>query len=393
MLLSYLTWFSVELLHEYFNKDTFNSCSIVPTEDTKSYFSGSNMLVRFIGNKLYVLVKEENKKPFSSVDRNKVFRFYVKCNDPVFFNYSNVKAGSGIYYFSNLANNEVNTELPLSLPPADYNGGTEYQVGALVTNGGTHNQFECLQKSTGVPLNNTSIWLPRADIQFVADTSLLKLKQAPYRYTFPSATLIKQATITVKGFKVNGTSLTEYEVLKNEQIFPNPVSEIQVDTTLLSYGRYKISIDAITATDAVFTSEEIIYYDLSAKQMPAFAVIEIFNYLPYTDAYGMLNNLGEIKETNYTIHFANRYALWKYIAQSTNVNNVTGAGSFTQAGQVFTSNNRLAFKQIPDDTIELSLDNGPPTVQAPFPSPCVLKSEKEADGTIKNFYTEVYLNY
>jgi hypothetical protein len=393
MILSYLTWFSVELLHEYFNKDTLNVCSIVPAEETKQNFNGSNMLMRFIGNKLYVLVKEENKKPFSPVDNNRLFRFYIKCNDPAFFNYSNIKTGRGIYYLSNLAANEVNTELSLSLPPADYDPLTEYQVGTMVTDTGTHNVFECLQKNTGVPLNDTDTWVPRADTQFVADSSLMPLRQTPYRFTFPLATTVKKVTITINGFKVNGTTLTEYEVLKTEQVFPNAVSEVQADITALSYGRYKVSVDAITSADAVFTTEEFIYYDLPAKQMAAIAVIEIFNHLPDTDAYSMVNNLGEIKETNYTIRFANRYALWKYIAQTTNINAVTGAGGFTQIGPVFISNNHLAFKQIPDDTIELALDTGPPTVKAPFPSPSVLKSEKEADGSIKNFYTEIYLNY
>lgn len=398
MVLSYLTLFSVELLHLYCNKTVLVDCSILPSEETKQYFNGSNLLFRFVDNRLYALITEFEKKPFVPLEANRIFRFYIKCNNPSFFNYTNIEAGSSaLYYFSNLANNG-GAELNLSQPIADYAVDKDYLVGDFARESGTENTLENIRKGRAFPLNDPSAWIPRGTQQFVTGDDLIRSLSGSYRYLFASPTTVKEATITIRGFHITGATLTEYDALVIERWFPVPVAEIQADLSTLPFGKYKIVIKATTSTDSLFTDEELIYYDLTAKKLSALGVIEIFNHLPYTDTYSLLNDHGDIKETAYVIRFANRNALWKYITQTTNVSNIISGVpglNFIKDGNVFTSDKPIEFKQFPDDSFMLEFSgSGPPNpVKASYPSPALLKCEKEMDGTIKNYFSEIHLNY
>lgn len=404
MLLSYRILFSIQLLHEYFNRDIFSDCTLIPSDETATFFSGNNLLQKNIENNLIVLLKDDNGKPYSPIDVNRVFRFYLKNSNADLFNYSNLDDSLGkgnLLYLSNLADNQPANDLNLSAKIADYDSGHFYQVGDFAKDTGSNNIYECIQKGTGNdPLVvNSAFWILRGTKRFVSSADLVMLSPVSFRYTFSSA--IKKYTAKVKGFKVSGTSLVEYDALKVEQIFPDEVFDVVIDLSLLPFGKYKIVLQGVTAANADINDIKIIYYDANANRQGIIGIVEIFNFLPAVNAYSMIDAAGNIKETaSYVIHFANRNAIWKYITQTTNVTaieivpSVPGL-SFTQNSKTFTSNKPIQLKQIPDNSFVLEFSNSSPPdpVKASFPSPSVMKCEKDVDGNIKSFFTEIYINY
>jgi hypothetical protein len=399
MMLSYHTLFSIELLHEYFNKDIFSDCTIMPSNDTAKYFLGDNLLQRFFTNRLFVLAKDNGGKPYTLLDINRVFRFYINCKNQNLFNYSNLdqRVGKGQFlYFSNLANNKIGTELNLSAAIPQYNAATIYQVGDFTKDGITENIFESTQQGSGHALNETDFWQPRATKRFVSGADVIRQSSNSFRYSFSSP--VKKSKATVKGYKVSGTTLVEYDVLIFEQFYPDAVKDILIDLTPLTYGKYKIVLEATTDTDVILNDEVPVYFDVNAVQTGIIGVIEIFSHLDSANDYSLLDNTGVMKQIKYSIRFANRNALWKYITQTTNitdiVTNVAGL-SFAKASKIFTSNKPIQLKQIPDNSFVLTFSNSSPPdpVKASYPSPTVMKCEKNPDGTIKNFFTEIYINY
>src|SRR4051812_22475102 len=117
MTLSYKILFSVQLLHEYFNKEIFTDCTIIPAAETGQGFQGNNLLMRFIKDQLYILIKEEGNKPDPPLDAANVFRFYLVCTNHDLFNYSNIDPALSkgrLLYLSNLADNKVGSDLNLT---------------------------------------------------------------------------------------------------------------------------------------------------------------------------------------------------------------------------------------------------------------------------------------
>lgn len=409
MLLSYRILFSVQLLHEYFNKDVFSDCSLIPSDETAEFFNGSSILQKFLSNSLFVMLKDDGSgKPYSPVNTERIFRFYLKNSNPNLFNYSNLDSNLGkgqLLYFSNLANNNPATDLNLSAPIASYDATVFYSVGDFAKDPGGDNIFECIQKGMGNdPLApNTTFWVPRNTARFVSSTDLAVQSPASFRYSFSSS--VKKYTATVKGFKVSGVSLVEYDAFTIEQFFPNPVTEIMINLSVLPFGRYKIALQGTTVTDAMLNDSKTIYYDANTSRQGIIGVIEIFNFLPPANAYSMVDGAGIIKEIKYTIHFANRNAIWKYITETTvaDTNHVTNIGtgvvgltfSHDIDFHVFTSNKPIQLKQIPDNSFVLEFSNSSPPdpVKASFPSPSLIKCEKDIDGSIKNFFTEIHINY
>lgn len=398
MLLSYRTLFSIELLHEYFNKDVFSDCIIEPSNDTAKYFAGDTLLQRFF-NRFIVLAKDNAGKPYTPIDVNRVYRFYLKCANQNLFNYSNLdqRVGKGQFlYLSNLADNKTGSDLNLSAKIPQYNAATNYQVGDIVKEGVSDNIFEAVQQGSGHVLGDANFWQPRSTKRFVSAADVIRQSSNSFRYSFASP--IKKLKATIKGNKVSGTTLVEYDAFSIEQIYPDAVKDILIDLALLSYGKYKIVFEATTDANATLNQEVFVYFDANAIQQGIIGVIEIFSHLGVTNDYTMLDNTGMIKEVKYSIRFANRSALWKYIANTTNVTDiVTGVAglSFIKNSKIFTSNKPIQLKQIPDNSFVLTFSNSSPPdpVKASFPSPAGIKCEKNMDGTIKNFFTEIHINY
>jgi hypothetical protein len=405
MSVSYKTWFSINIVHEFFNSGIITDCLIEPTADTfQIFFNGTTWLQRFISNTFYVLVKaDENGAPALSVPADQFFRFYITCNNSLFFNYTNIDARIGkgyILYLSNLANNKVGSMLNLSAPiPAFtiYPGGYTFFPGDLVTDT-SGNVCECILQSTGNLPNDTSHWLVRSNKQYVSSLDIIRVSAANYKSVFADS--INSLTATVKGFKVSGNAVVEYNVFVTNQLFNNAVNNVQVDLSSLPAGRYKISLSAIKASDnSVINKDEIIYYDAAIGFKKAIGVVEIFNCVSTADNYALQQNGSNIiNETSYVISFANRAAWWNYIARTgvvTGINSTIAGLHFDRDAvnnQLFISSAPLRFVQQFTDAPFTVLGPSPPSV-IPWPSPNVLKTEKDINGATTKIFTETYLNY
>jgi hypothetical protein len=405
MTVNYKIWFSINVLHEFFNANNFTDCSIEPSADTvQTFFNGTTWLQRIINSNIYVLIKADNSGlPALPVATDKFFRFYLTCNNSLFFNYTNIDARIGkgyILYLSNLAENKVDSLLNLSVPvPAftGYAGSYTFFPGDLVTDS-TGNVCECILQSTGNLPNDTAHWIIRSNKQYVSSADTIRVSAANYQSVFTDD--ISSFSATVKGFKVLGNSVVEYDVLATNQSFSNSVKNVRVDLSSLSAARYKISLSAKKTSDnSIINKEEIIYYDAGIGFKKAIGIIEIFNCLSTTDDYAMQRNGSNIiKETVYIISFANRTAWLNYIARTTAV---TGVGS-TIAGlhinqdalnhQLFVSSAPLQFVQQFNYTPFTILGPSPPPL-IPWPSPGSLKTETDIHGAITKIFTETYLNY
>ena len=406
MTVSYKTWFSIKLIHEFFNHDLITDCSFEPAADTlQNFFTGTNWLQRFIGDTLYVLIREDgNGLPASPVPEDKFFRFYFFCNNPVFFNYTDIdsRLSKGyILYVSNFANNKIDTTLNLSVTIplfSSYPSNNTFYPGDLVTDA-TGIVYECILQSTNNLPTNSSFWLQRSNKQYISSADILRLSPAGYQNTFAAG--ISSLNATVKGLKVAGNILVEYTAFTVQQTFKNPVTNVQLDLSMLQPGRYKIVLSAIKASDnSAINIEETIYYDSVAGLNNAVGVVEIFNCIATTGDYTLQENGSNIiNETVYTISFANRTAWWNYISKT---NAVTGIGAtvsglvFSNSAsneQLFTSNFALPFVKNFDYTPFTVVQAVGPSQIIPWPSPTVLKCETDNLGAITKVFTEVYLNY
>jgi len=403
MTISYKTWFSIELTHDFYNHEIFTDCSLTPAVDTTAaFFTGTKWLQRFSDDTLTVLIKEDGTGlPATQIPTDQFFRFYLTCNVSLFFNYTDIdkRIASGyILYLSNFAGNKAGTTLNLSAPIAlytSYPAGNVFYPGDLVTDAGGI-VYECILQSTNNPPTNTAFWLTRTAKQYVASADLIRLSPTVYKHTF--ADPVSTANITVTGFSVSGNTLASYTAMTVNQTFSDGVTNIQCDLSLLPAARYKVSVSATKKSDnSIINYEEFIYYDPAATFNKALGIVEVFNCIDTTTAYALQQNgTGQILETNYTIGFANRSAWWNYI---TRTNAVTGINA-TIAGLTFSSPGPTLFNASVALPLVKQFDYTPFTVAGitqnpvvPWPSPAILKSEKDASGAINKIFTEIYLNY
>lgn len=405
MTISYKTWFSIKLLHEFFNHGIFTDCMLEPAADTvKNFFTGTTWLQRFISDTLYILVKENGAGvPASPVPADKFFRFYLASSNALFFNYTDIdtRLSKGhILYLSNFADNNIDATLNLSASiPAygSYAAGYTFYPGDLVTEG--TDVYECIFQSTNkLPSANDDFWVKRTSKQYVSLADVLRVSPSVYRTGFTDK--IKSFNATVKGFKVSGNSLVEYDAITTGQTFSQAVNDAQVDLSLLQPGRYKIVISAIKDADnTAINKEEIIYYDPAIGFKRAFGIVEIFNCIDTANDYALQDNTNKILETGYVINFANRTAWWNYITKTetfpgidTDIAGLSFANPDVSHKKLFISNLPLPFvKQF--DYTPFTVSGTSPPKELPWPSPAVLKSEKDSNGAVTKFFTEVYLNY
>jgi len=112
-------------------------------------------------------------------------------------------------------------------------------------------------------------------------------------------------------------------------------------------------------------------------------VVEVFVHLPDTSPFSLLNSSGVVRESSYTIRFANRRAFWKYITPLRKVENILISGAHDQpspftAGSndpaqldqkdFFVSNQPLPLSEVPAQNL-FDLIIGSESRPAPKPDP------------------------
>jgi hypothetical protein len=401
----------VDLLNEYYANFQCKDFSVLASAETAQVMKNHQMMYKTIGNKLVVLAKVQTEagnedKPVAPLSAAIKFLFYLSLNEPLFTTITNLDIDrfrlDQRYYFSNLYQNRSGDLLNLSKPIAEYEGvATTYEPGSLADDG-SGVIYECIQKTTGG--NNTSepaFWFQRGPEQYVSLGDMIQCISRNNR--FQTTTAATKFNIQVYGLD---TATSNYSlpvpITKNTVLSDVATKAVPVDLLELSPGRYKIQIN--TDVFDVFVDDTVIYRNL-------FGVIEIFNHLPATSEFALLDNTGKVKDTlvggnlqwlRFQVKFANRLAFWKYITPRQGVVAITDKTSkyhFEQSPPLpakpdfFQSDMPIPIKETPAKyEVELTKHISDEWPTAPNPDPHVtgMLSRKEPG---KDYYCTIYLNY
>ena len=304
----------VDLLNEHYTNLQCRDFQVMASPETAQVLQNRQMLFKTIGNKLVVLVKVQTEagnedKPVVPMDANTKFLFYMNLKQPLFTTITNLDTDSlrlnQRYYFTNLYQNKTGTSLHLSKKIADYDNAVTYNPGDLADDGGG-TVYECIQRTTGG--HNTSdsdFWFPRETEQYVSSGDMITCIANINRFTTTAAA----TKFAIQVFGLN-TATNQYTlpvaITKNTATSDVATKEVQVDLSELSPGRYKVQIN--TDVFDVFVDDTVIYRNI-------FGIIELFNHLPASSDFSLLDTNGKVKDTlvggnlqwlRYQIRFANR---------------------------------------------------------------------------------------
>jgi hypothetical protein len=352
MNINYEIVFVVEVLNEYFANLECPALDIIPADDTYSLLKGQQMLCKTIGNKFIVINKiDDTGKPFIALSNKAIQRFYISINDVDFSNYSNINyrpLTSAKYYFTNLNQTKLGSALYLTKAVKKYDNTQTYQIGDLAADN-TGNIFEATKKSDHTnkhALTDTAYWLPKGKAQFVNNGDSLLFTGSNYIIT--ATTPATDFTINIYGLNTS-TNVYDLVVRSETQHYNATQAAIPVDLSGLAFGKYKITVNADTA---------FVYYDDIAVKQNILGVIDIFNHLPPANAFSLFNNTGVAKQNTFTLRFANRSAIWRYFARTTDVKDVKDTASvytfsIDAANKIFASMAPIPLKELPITTLSV----------------------------------------
>ena len=403
--------FMVDLLNEYYANLQCRDFSIVASAETALALQNHQMMYKTIGNKLVVLAKVQTEagnedKPMVPIAASTKFLFYLNLNEPLFTTVTNLDIDryrlEQRYYFSNLYQNKSGDSLYLSKQIADYEGvATAYSPGDLVDDG-SGTIYECIQKTAGGnDTSKTDFWFKRGTEQYVSSADMINCIARNNR--FQATTADTKFTIQVFGLDTTTSAYTlPIPIKKNTVLSDMPTKAVPVDLSELLPGRYKIQIN--TDVFDVFVDDTVIYQNL-------FGVIEIFNHLPATSDFALLDNAGKVKDKlvggnlqwlRFQVRFANRLAFWKYMTPRQGVKAITDKTNTYQFVQspplpakpdFFQSDLPIPIQETPvkyDLELSKPISDEPPAAPNPNPHITGMLSRKEPG---KDYYCTIYLNY
>jgi len=312
--ISYSYFFRVELLHKYFANNICNDFIITPSVLTQTALNGNKMLARQYGNTLYgALQVDDLGKAFMTPSNSLQLTFFLRLNNPVFFNYTNLPSvyqSGKVYYFTNRNSNVGNGKNFIS-QAIIFSNTTTYHPGDLAPDANGV-MFECISTCTGiVPSAANSInWMPIDKNRYISEADALQWMPSVSTYTF--STPQTSAIIQVLAFNtVNRTFTTN--VLSKTIPFAQSTKSFKLDLSVLSPGKYKLTVNG---------ASKFIYINDELGANPAFAVIEIFNDSTLPAAYKLLTGT-TLNSPLYSINFLNRATIWKYVLNSGSKGNIT----------------------------------------------------------------------
>jgi hypothetical protein len=410
MTTKYKILFMVDLLNEYYANLQCRDFSVLPSAETSRLLQNHQMLFKAIGNKLVVLVKVQTEagnedKPVIPIAAETKFLFYLGLNQPLFTTITNLDSDrlrlNQRYYFSNLHQNNSGNALYLSQQIAEYKDTDTYNPGDLADDGGGI-IYECIQRTTGGnDTGATAFWFQREADQYVSSGDMMNCITRNNR--FQATVAATKFTIQVFGLDTATSTYTlSIPISKNSLLSDGATKEVPVDLSELLPGRYKIQIN--TDVFDVFVDDTVIYRNL-------FGVIEIFNHLPATSDFSLLDNNGKVKDTmvgsnlqwlRYQVRFANRLAFWKYITPRQGVKGIkdkTNTYQFVQSPPLpakpdfFQSDLPIPIRETPakyDLELNKPVSDEPPAAPNPNPNITGMLTRKEPG---KDYYCTIYLNY
>jgi len=349
MNLNYEIVFIAEVLNDYFAGKECTDLDIFPADDTAAILKGQQMLCKTIGNKFIVITKiDDTGKPFIALDKAVKLRFFIAINNTDFSNYTNINyrpVAPGKYYFTNLNQTKSGAVLYLNKAIAKYDNTQTYLIGDLAADN-SGNIFEATKKNDNTnkhALTDTAYWLPKGKAQFVNNGDSLLFTGAGYIAAAAAAT-----SFTINIYSLN-TSTNVYDVLvrNSTQQYNSAQTSVPVDLSGLPFGKYRISVNA---------ADSFVYYDDVAVKQNVLGVIEIFNHLPAGNSFSLFNASGVAKQSTFTLRFANRSAVWRYIARTNDVKDIKDSAavytfSTVAASKIFASTVPIPLKDQPITTL------------------------------------------
>lgn len=320
MISRYRILFQGALLHDYFKEGKCESFDIRPSDPTLRLLADARLLFKVVGNTFLVLARvDEAGKPASAIPGEGKLVFHLDLKSTDFLTVTNVDASAlrtKRMYFTNINQNLV------GLPPAEvfnlsrtlevFSAVRTYKPGELARIGTA--VFECIKAGLNQVPNapNSAFWVSRGTTQYVSDQDLVQLSTRVANFTLQTAA----NAFLVKVFGLN-TATNLYDKLVRESVVTasalETTKDVQVDLGSLPPGRYRLDING-----EIFES----YFDDEAAAKGIFGVVEVFLHLPDTNPFSLLRTTGVVRETPFTIRFANRRAFWKYVTPLRKVDNI-----------------------------------------------------------------------
>jgi hypothetical protein len=317
--INYEYFFQLEVLHRYFTDAICDDFIITPSAQTQSVLKGNKMLAKQYGNKLFVgLQVDDAGKAFMTPSTDLQLVFFLRLNNPLFFNYTNLPfsypAGK-VYYFSNRNTNTANSKNFISQAAA-YNNATNYHPGDIVADN-TGTVYENIKGCKGVtptPAHKVN-WMVIDKNQYVSEADALQWMPSVSTFTFTSPQ--NSAVINVNGYDLNTKNFTK-NVLSKTIPFAQSTTNFTLNLSSLPTGKYQLTVNGVS---------QLIYINDELTFQPAFAIVEIYNDNSLAAAYKLLNGT-TLKSPLYTIDFLNRATIWKYILHSTSKGVITDTSGF-----------------------------------------------------------------
>ena len=431
---------SVQILNEYFQDGFCPDLNIVPSEPTKVVLKNARLQYKMFGHQLILFTETDaSGLPVAPVNLSGSLVFYMDLKNPAFLNYTSINLEalqSRRFYFTNLHQNNADLNLNLSREISVYDNTTTYHPGDFASNT-SGDVFECITSTTGND-TTTSFWIARGKNQLVsvADMTGRSGQILNYKAQAPAG------DFRVSVWSVDQSSGIYNKVLKTQRLkFESDVDQVQIDFRGIPPGKYQVKVNEeafFMWIDEAFISSSYIGvielfpllntsslfsfykpapgYDNSVTYAPE-QLVEAGNKVyqciaaslghppPVAEFWKQRAEPGLLREVNYTLHFANRMAYWKYISSLKKIDNIRVKDTHDPVvlpfkphpasgpKDYFISEQPLLVKQKDEASIfELLLSaplNGinPVAPQPDFTKPGTLSRENGS------YYCNMYLNY
>lgn len=382
MQISYKILFIIEVLHDYYTSSACNDFIITPSPETQQLFRDRQILWRHQGNRLYALVRTLEGKPMADLSADLVFRFYFQLNRMLFPNFTNIEVNYAVgerVYLTNLHQHVLGNAHYITAPIDPYNNARTYAPGGFArhANGNVYEALRGSNNGDAHALSDNAYWLDRGQRRYATGKDMMIVAGKLLRFPLETPADI----VTVDIFRLNSdTDDYDIPVLPQEEVeYDDPQSEILVDTGKLTPGRYRVEVNG---------EEMFVYVDGRIPREQVFAVAEIFNHID------ILNNEGTLKETVFTLHFANRSAIWQYQLKEgsavTGIKDNSGKYTFTRQADTCSSDQPIPLSETPIRSFVAEQGSGPPGFPLRNASAGHIKTLQRNGDTF--YCSDIYLN-
>ncbi len=385
MTTTYAILATISLRHDYYADGRCPDFQVRPSDTTQAAMQGLHILWRMLGNTLVLLVKvDEIGKTFQNLPQDLKLSFYLEIVNTDFLNYSNAPVANGsLCYATNFFKTKTGSTRYLNSPVPVFSVAKSYAIGAIVADGG--NIFEAIRPvSAGShATSDADFWQLRLSKQYVHSGDLLMLSDGSLRLPVASAS---NFSIEVFGLTLQ-TSLFDISLDSSTQSFPGNVTEIALNLEQLPPAKYRIWVNGV---------DYFLYVDKTASYERVYGIAELYNCFASADDFGWLDANGVPKSLDYELRFANRLAIWKYIARTTNVTAVenTAEANAFEAGdepKQFVSRKPLFLQEQPIKTLRVM--SGATVLASRLANPPPDRIAICVEDGNKYFCAEMYLNY